>query len=274
MNAETTASLLRRARHQRIAAALVARLALLLLSCAAQPVLATVLTFDQVRIGGKLVPTIGGNGPETDYGDRAYGATTNAPGGQFTYGNAGEGFTPNVVADFFSGSDTSPAFPRVSLWQDGYGDLINNLFGNNNSLSLNVRLTADPGFVVQLHDFDVAGWPNADYTIAAVRVLDGSTELFAQPDVKVEGDAIGARHTSFSFATALSAASLFIQIDYGNLPGGQQDNIGIDNIRFSQSPPPAVPWPPSAPLLAAGLLVVAWRVRRFGEPRPRRAGAR
>lgn len=227
---------------------------------------ATVLTFDQIREGGLVVPTISGRGVPQDYGDRVTGSPMAVSGGAFTYGEQGEGFTPNVVAEYFGGSAT-PINPAVSLWVDQYGDLENVVIGNNNSGSLNVRLTADAGFSVLLYAFDLGGWPNTDYTIAAVNVLDGGSTLFSQSDVLVQGDFIGPRRTAFDFATPLSGSQLLIQIDYSNLPGNQHDNIGIDNVRFGQSPPPGpgtigIPEPSSGLLLLAaglaGLLARRW----------------
>ncbi|PVV19519.1 MAG: hypothetical protein B6D78_13235 [gamma proteobacterium symbiont of Ctena orbiculata] len=107
---------------------------------------ASILTFDQIRIGGVVSPTSSGNNLEDDYGDRITGSPMNVPGGQFTYGNGGEGSTPNVVIEFFAGNGTN-----LSLWTNEYGDLNNVAFGNNDSgASLNFQLTADPGFVVDL----------------------------------------------------------------------------------------------------------------------------
>ena len=91
---------------------------IVLLSCFASAGRASILTFDQIRVGGVVVSTISGNDLEDDYGDRIIGSPMNVPGGQFTYGNGGEGFTPNVVVDFFAGNGTT-----LSLWQDSYGDL-------------------------------------------------------------------------------------------------------------------------------------------------------
>lgn len=170
-------------------------------------------------------------------------------GGQFTYGNAGEGFTPNIVTDYFVGSPGG----GVKLWQTDYGDLINIAFGSHDSESLNIRLTADPGFKVLLYSFDLAGWSNADYDINAVSVSDGSTTLFSQSDVHVEGNFTGPRHTLFDFNTPLSGSELLIQIDYSNLWGSIQDNIGIDNIRFGQNPLAAVPEPATGLLFVLGL---------------------
>jgi hypothetical protein len=57
---------------------------------------------------------------------------------------------------------------------------------------------------------------------------------------------------------------LLIEIDYSNLAGGQQDNIGIDNIRFGQNPPataPPIPEPSTLLLGAGGLAAVALKRR-------------
>ena len=104
---------------------------------------ASILLFDQMRELGVVVPTVSGNDVPQDYGDRVAGSMQAVPGGLFTYGEAGEGFTPNLVVDYFS---NVPFGSGVSLWQDSYGDLINVVFGNQNSNMMSVRLTADAGF--------------------------------------------------------------------------------------------------------------------------------
>jgi len=233
------------------------------------PAVASILTFDQTRAttAGPVVPTFGGASVPDGYGDRIAGADVAVPGGVFTYGDAGEGFTPNVVADFISGAAT-PVGPGVSLWGDDYGDLVNVLFGNNTSTWLGVALTADPGYEVLLYGFDLAGWPRADYLISAVRVFGDATLLFEQANVLVEGNATGPGHTAFAFGTPLAARALFIEIAYGNLPGSQHDNIGIDNIRFGQHPPsqpgngPPTGVPEPGALSVVAVAVAAWRWRR------------
>lgn len=222
---------------------------------------ASILTFDQIRQSGNVVPTLSGNPVEADYGDRVTGSPMSVPGGQFTYGNGGEGFTPNVVVDYFAGNGTG-----LSVWQTNYGDLTNVIIGNNLSVSLNVKLTADPGTVVDLYHFDLAGWSLADYTIDAVSVLSGGSVLFSQSNVLVQGANDGGdMHTAFDFAVPLSASELTIRIDHGNLAIGMQDNIGIDNIRFGQTPPPAaVPVPAAFWLFVSGLPVFLTITRIFG----------
>ena len=224
------------------------------------PAHGTILLFDQTRDSSthtQVLPTGSGSSLEPDYGDRVTGAVQPVPGGEFTYGEAGEGFTPNVVVDITAGAG-------AALWQRDYGDLVNVAFGPRGSNQLQVDLTADAGFEVLLHGVDLGGWPNTDYTITAVRVLDAATAVFSSGPFLVEGHASGSGHSAISFAQALHGQSRRIEIDFSNLPEGQHDNIGIDNIRFGQNPPgiPAVPEPSGGLLLAAGLVAMASLIRR------------
>lgn len=241
---------------------------LLLAACfAAGGSQATILTFDQSRnaTGTTVVPTAAGSAVQADYGDNVTGSPMDVSGGQFTYGNGGEGYTPNVVADFFAATD-------VSLWTIQYGDLSNVLLARAPlsgavAGSLNVRLTADPGFRVALYHFDLAGWANTDYTINAVNILGDGGLLFNRSGVLVEGDFSGPRHTAFDFSVPLSATELLIEIDFSNIAAAMQDNIGMDNIRFGQQPPQIVPLPAAGVLFSAGLaLLVACSAGRPGRP--------
>jgi len=227
---------------------------------------ATVLLFDQQRDAATqsvVGPTTSGGTLPADYGDNVTAAVMAVPGGTFTYGDAGEGFTPDITVDIFSDAAT-PIAPRAILWQTGYGDLINVVFGEGpgtgGSPGLNVRLSAAPGYTVDLYGFDLGGWNNTDYTIAAVSVLAGAATLFAATDVLVEGNFTGLRHTPFAFDTPLSAPEILIRLDLSNLVSGLQDNVGIDSIRFGQTPP-HVPEPGTALLLLGGLTLAAVRHR-------------
>jgi hypothetical protein len=237
-----------------------------MLACTAGEAGATLLTFDQSRsaTGALVIPTQAGSNVPQDYGDRVTGSPMAVPGGAFTYGNGGEGFTPNVAVEYFSGNN-------VSLWTSQYGDLTNVMFASAGSNVMNVRLTADLGYEVLLYQFDLAGWPESDYTINEVTVTSGGTTLFSQSNVLVEGNATGPRHTPFEFTSPLSGFELVIGIDFANIAFGQQDNIGIDNIRFGQNPPPAgrpipIPEPGSMVLFAMGLALLGIARRRNASP--------
>jgi hypothetical protein len=232
----------------------------------AQPAGATILLFDQQRDAATqsiIGPTSSGGTLPGDYGDNVSGAVMAVTGGFFTYGNGGEGFTPDVTVEIFSDAAT-PTAPRAALWQTGYGDLINVVFGEGPGVGgapgLNVRLSAAPGYSVDLYGFDLGGWNNADYSIAAVEILAGAGTLFSAADVLVEGNFVGPRHTTFAFDEPLSAPEILIRLDLSNLSSGVQDNIGIDSIRFGQTPP-AVPEPGTALLVLCGLAITACRHR-------------
>jgi len=222
---------------------------------------ATVLTFEQTRdpITGQVVPTTSPSLVQADYGDFVTGPSVAVPGGAFAYVQAGEGFTPNVAVDLFAGGATS-SDPGTRLWRLEYGDLVDVVYTVPGSGSLNVLLSADPGFDVLLYGFDLAGFPRVDWTIDGVEVQSGSTTLFSQVDVLVEGNASGPMRSSFVFGTPLAGPELLIRIDYANLASGQQDNIGFDNLRFGQSPP-GVPEPGTILLLGLGLAGLAARRR-------------
>ena len=230
----------------------------LLLGIPPQAARATILRFDEQRDAATQTivgPTTSGGRLPGDYGDNVTGPVMAVPGGFFTYGDGGEGFTPRISLEIYG--DGGPSDPRIALWQTGYGDLVNVILADGpgvaGSPELNVLFTAAPGFEVDLYGFDLAGF-GSDYTIAGVEVLAGAVPLFSMSDVLVEGDLVGPRHTSFDFATPLSAPELLLRIDVSNLPAGSQDNIGLDSIRFGQ-----VPEPGTAALLLGGLTMLGLR---------------
>ena len=232
---------------------------------------ATILLFGQERNSRGVVPASAGSVLPDDYGDNVAGLVMAVPGGSFNYGNGGEGFTPDVTVDIFTSTATSTD-PGGRLWPGDYGDLVDVVFGHGPGIGgspmLSVRLQAAPGFVVDLYGFDLAGWNRSDYTIAGVEILAGAVSLYADSDVLVEGNATGPGHTSLAFATPLSAQELLIQLDLSNLASSLQDNIGIDSIRFGQTPPP-VPEPGTALLVLCGLAITAAARRQGRAPSQR-----
>ena len=102
-----------------------------------QAALASILTFDQDP------PITNFERVDQAYGDRV--TSTTMPG-NFLYGEAGEGFTPNVVVDY------GPTGSLPSLWTTGYADLVNALFEDQDGFGvLEVSFTADPGFNVNIY---------------------------------------------------------------------------------------------------------------------------
>jgi hypothetical protein len=188
---------------------------------------------------------------DSNYGSRV---TSNNQGG-FLYGGLAD--TPNVVATY--GTSTYS-------WPTQYGDLQNVAYTAAFDGILRVTLAADPGFLVAVQSFDLAGWPSTDYTIRSVQVTDGDNHVFySNTNLLVQGDTVGPRHTTLNFSTA-SASVIKISIDASNLTAdfGAQD-VGLDNLRFSQA---TVPEPATATtaLLAACCLTlrlarVRWRSR-------------
>ncbi len=240
---------------------LVAPLATLgLASILASNAAATVLTFD---FGGVNTQSVPGT-----YGNRV---ASFAPD-QFTYGSDG-GFTPNVSVSYTPvlklGGAQPPDNTRV------FGDLANVLYRDRNggftTGILEITLSADPGFQVCLHYFDLAAVFNAvtgvgeDLPARSIQVLDGlGTPLYQldydpanPPSTYIPGTNIPTlRHRRFDWdANPICANRLMIRLDLTQLitiGGTKVDRIGIDNIKFSQR----VPAPGAAALFlgAAGLL--------------------
>ena len=193
---------------------LCAALILTHMSIASQLSYATQLTFDHAHV----FP----NSLDYSYGDNV---ATSPDGNGHSYLIGAEGPTPNVVTDYATSSVV------VSVWSSNYGDLTNVAYGADITT---ITFTADTGFLVNLHSFEMAGWPLTDYTINAVEVLDSNgTPLFSQSNVHIEGDAA---HSDFDFVTPLTDTELTIRWDAANV---NATNIGIDNILISQVPEPS-----------------------------------
>jgi hypothetical protein len=208
----------------------------------------TVLTFD---FGPNAGVTNGSLIPQ-DYGDNVVAASM----GAYSYGGSAP-FTPNITT-LYSGGPTGPSFRTT-----GYGNLVNVAVGEENQLLL-ITFSPAPGTMVTLNSFDLASAGGVDSTINSVQVFGNgaSAPLFVQNNVQVRGDS-APLHTSFAFDNTVSATGfLVIQIDALNL-GNQSDNIGIDNISFTQTAiSSAAPEPGALSLLGVAILPVGCLVRR------------
>lgn len=177
------------------------------------------------------------------YGDRVSATVQNG----FRYGGAAD--TSNILCTFG---------PSTSAWSSLYGDLTNVIYTGAADGVLRITLSADPGFLAVLHSFDLAGWPETDYTLRSVKIFGSAGEgLFAAANVYVQGDTTGPRHTTMSFAPIVSRV-IDIQVDASNLPAPwYAENLGLDNLRFGQA---AVPEPGTLSMLVVALLG-AWVAR-------------
>ena len=158
-----------------------------------------------------------------NYGDRVASATQ----GAFSYGSGVRGpATPNVVVDYLP-------VAAVRFWETDYGNLTNVVYRQSGATDpLEIVLTADPGYQVALHGFDLAGWNQTNRPITFLEVLDeAGTELYRRDGITVLGT--GGTHSSFDFGTPLTGQTVRIRID----PGVSHDNVGINNIQFSQFEP-------------------------------------
>src|SRR5262249_24541896 len=156
------------------------------------------------------------------YGNRVIAADQNG----FHYGLDG-GPTPNVIVQHSTGG-----LPQLYTWDTQYGDLLNVVFAQEPRV-FDMLLQADPGFEITLTSFDMAAWPLLDYSIRSVTVLDGGANvLFSQSPCLIQGDPNGPPHTHFDFGAGLRANAIRIMFDATNV---DSDDVGIDNITFSQS---------------------------------------
>ena len=161
----------------------------------------------------------GGSCSLGEYGDRVEAPVQTG----CQYGAKG-GFTPNVRVEFLS---------DLKTWGGGgYGDLrAPTVYAANNGV-IQVTLTADRGFQVVLKSFNLGGWQYADYRVKSVQVIgDGGRVLFSRRMVRVRG--AGPSHTSFTL-TGVAGRALKLRVDSRNLGSSESDNVGIDDIVFSQ----------------------------------------
>ena len=137
------------------------------------------------------------------------------------------GATPNIRIVHSTGG-----MPQIITWNGDFGDLMNVCMGAEPFL-FQMKLVPDPGFLVQLHSFDMSCWPHLNYTINSVEIFGADTNqpLWAVTNVLILGSSSGsAQHTHFD-VTNIVASEILVQFDARNV---DSDDVGIDNITFSQ----------------------------------------
>jgi hypothetical protein len=99
-----------------------------------------------------------------------------------------------------------------------------------------ITLVADSGYAVRLHSLELGGWFQADYTINALEVWSDDVMVWVQRDFLVQGSMAAETDVGYSsqaFEVPVVGSAITIVIDSANL-GRAADNIGVDNVAFSQ----------------------------------------
>jgi hypothetical protein len=176
---------------------------------------------------------------ENPYGHRVAG---NGQGG-YIYNNYG-GWTDHISVSY-SGNNSTPAG-----WGEGYGPMGNVLWGAGSSSGVNevsIHFVADPGFLVEFRELQVARWSNGSYPGSYVTLTDalGTTSTL------LENTELDTSLTVLDYNDTPFVSSEF------TLTFGQGWWTAIDNLQFSQVA--AVPEPASMIALALGAGAVARR---------------
>ena len=230
---------------------------------------ATILTFDpsgSIPSSADMFDTFG------DYGQNVTSASEAAG----TYGNGGEGFTPDVVVDYEGnvfGGGTRPwqaeawvgsrSFNGQFYSAGGYGGLDGNVLyliesgGNQQGIVpiLGLR-SVDPSIDVQFYGLEVDGF-GANESDVILRVYEGSLAnlVYTSPTVSTT-DNPASFGTQSGGSPLVVGQELIIEIEVVN-QGANTNLWAIDNVRFGQ-----IPEPGTLMLGAAGCLAMLMRRRR------------
>ncbi len=161
---------------------------------------------------------------------QAYGDfVTNTTMGAYSYGESGEGFTPNVAVEYIGdGGD------GLDFWTTGYGDLVNIVENEDNGERWTIiRFAATLGCETVLHSLDMGNYIYSPIVIDSITVTNESGAVLFQTNNFTLG-ANAADHTHINFGSitgqvltlVLDLQTAAITID--------NDKVGLDNITFSQ----------------------------------------
>ena len=246
------------------------------LSILAAPSRASVLTFDNCGTSATsaILNSCSGGAINQNYGDRVSGTNTDASGtsSERSYGNLGEGFTPNIVVGYSTGAG----------WSTGFSALTNVLYlpvdvVNNPDNLLDITFTADPGFRARLLGFslgaffDLITFPNiTSYSGIGITVFtEGNVTLFSQAytlnsaGLNESLDVVGNDGGSLTLRMNLNS----LTYDPGTFRF-DRESVAIDNIRFAQQSSPTTPNnpegipEPSTFVLVGGAALGAYFLRR------------
>jgi hypothetical protein len=237
---------------------------------------ASILTFDNcgTSVTAAIQTSCFGGPVNQNYGDRVTGANSDAGGAstERSYGESGEGYTPNVLTSYSTGLG----------WGLGFSTLTNVLYmpvdalGNPSNV-LNITFTADAGFQARLLGFslgaffDTFGQPNiTSYSGVSVLVLDESNAtLFSQNynlDALSLNQAINVTGSNGgSLTLRLDLSGVLYNPDIGRF---DREYVGIDNIRFAQQSAPTqpsggeIPEPSTFALVGGAALLAAFARKR------------
>lgn len=197
---------------------------------------ATILTFD---VTGNTVGVF----MDDAYGDNVTAATM----GNFGY-DISNGITPDVTVSYSGGTAG-----QLSWWSTGYSDLTNVIYYEpDGSSPMRVTFTGSNGQNAVLNSFDLGNF-GGEVTLPGLTVRDGSGNLLWSA-LNVTVPIFTSPALNFNVG-GVAAEVLVLEVDLTGL-GSSSDNIGLDNISFSQEP---VPEPMTLVALAAGGLLLRRR---------------
>ena len=195
------------------------------MNCSTRSLLLAASFLAAPTLGQTTVLTFGGASNQTlvSYGDNVTAATM----GGLSYGGSGT-YTPNVRVAY--GGDMGA---DAGYWVAGFNQLVDVVYcADNSGRDLFLTFTSEPGYEVSLASFDIGNWGNA-VTVPEVGVMDEwGTVLWSDTNVPLAANS--GMHTSYALSPAPIGDILILYVDLEGL-GNNTDNVGLDNIEFSQS---------------------------------------